>query len=558
MNNGLIVFILWLPFIFLFAIYGTIYSIRGYKKGLYRSLVSVGATVVSGIISALLAKFFAVGFADNIYNAMLAESVGNTNSIYTELIELFAKGILQGFVALFMFSTILFFLTIILKVIAGVIVKEKFEPENKIMRWSGLGVRLVEAVIFSLLLLLPIYGTMATYLPIAEELIGLSDTPIEDGEDISATEIIGQINNHPLLKAAKTKPMQAIYNGLAESKMENTNLNLPKMVSSISGIFEQLKGIENLPENEQKAAVQSLIKYIDKNFVGQEWFYDVYLLAKDELVKMYNSSTGDLSGEEKKIADEFIKTLDISEKDFQSCVRESLNFAEYVLESDIIGKIKNEDANALYSDECLYRFGKWLNCNESMLSVKKMIVMSFLGKFMDGADNPMNVLSKVNLKIHTDKEEQKKEAGAILVMLKGDNKLVIAEALVRHPDFGYDFVKDYITTKDFADLVYVYSGDESLGIAVNFLNENPNIVSELLGVLKEYVNKPLADESFADYAENKIREATAHLGLENSSFGGEVSFSPNGSFTVNDGEVNYYYSDGVSGGNGGIFSAVMG
>jgi hypothetical protein len=558
MDNSLVVFILWLPFVFLFAIYGTIYSIRGYKKGLYRSLVSVGATVVSGIISALLAKFFAVGIADNAYNAMLAETVDDTNAIYTELIELFAKGILQGFVALFMFSAILFFLTIILKVIAGVIVKDKFEPENKIMRWSGLGVRFVEAIIFSLLLLLPIYGTMATYLPVAEEIIGLVDTPAEQGGEVSATEIIGQINNHPLLKAAKTKPMQVIYNGIAESKVENTNLNLPKIVSSVSGIFEQLKGIENLPENEQKAAVQSLIKYIDKNLVGQEWFYDIYLLAKDELVKMYNSSTGDLSGEEKKIADEFIKTLDISEKDFQSCIKESLNFAEYLLESDIIEKIKNEDANALYSDECLYNFGKWLNCNESMLSVKKMIVMSFLGKFMDSEDNLMNVLSKVNLKIHTNKEEQKKEAGAILVMLKGDNKLVIAEALVRHPDFGYDFVKDYIITKDFADLVYFDSSDENSNIVLKFLNENPNIVSELLGVLKEYVNKPLVDESFADYAENKIREATAHLGLENSSFGGEVSFSPNGSFTVNDGEVNYYYSDGVSGGNGGIFSAVMG
>ena len=73
MNTALIVFLLWVPFLLYASIYGTIYSIRGYKKGLYRSLISGGATVVAGVISAILAKFFAVGIADDAYNAMMAE-----------------------------------------------------------------------------------------------------------------------------------------------------------------------------------------------------------------------------------------------------------------------------------------------------------------------------------------------------------------------------------------------------------------------------------------------------------------------------------------------------
>lgn len=444
MNTSLITLLLWIPFLLYASIYGTIYSIRGYKKGLYRSLISVGATVVSGIISAILAKFFASGMADRIYGSILSENITDSNEMFSMFIELFAKGILQGFIALFMFSAILFLLTIILKVIASAIVKDKFEPTDKKMRWAGFGVRFVEAMFFSLLLLLPIYGTMATYMPIAEEIINLSDTANEDDINMSASEIIGQISDHPLLKAAKTKPMKVIYNGLADTKLENSNLNLPEMISSISGVLEQLKGIEALPENEQKEAVQTLIKYVDKNLVGQDWFYDIYLLAKNELIKMYNSSTNDLTGEEKAFADEFIASLEISEKDFQSCVRGTLDFAEHLIKSDFLDKMEQEDDAALYSDEFLYSFGEWLNCSESMLSIKKVLLLSCLNSITDSTDESMKIISELNLKIHTDKEEQKKEAAEILAILSGDAFHNFG-GLITQNDFADKAVVEYVT-----------------------------------------------------------------------------------------------------------------
>ncbi len=558
MNPNLIIFVLWIPFIFLLSIYGTIYCIRGYKKGLYRSLISVGATVVSGIISAILAKFFASGIADSAYNTILAESIGDSNPLFADFIKLFAKGILQGFIALFLFSSILFMLTIIFKVIAAAIVKDRFEPENKGMRWAGLGVRFVEAIVFTLLLLLPIYGTLATYMPIAEEIIDMSMTSDGESEDMVVSDIIEKIGDHPLLKAAKTKPMEVIYNGLADSKVENSNLNIPKMLSSLSGILEQLKGIENLPEEEQKAAIQSLIKYIDENLVGREWFYDVYSLAKNEFVKMYNSSMSDLLGEEKVFADEFIASLELSEKDFQSCAKESLEFAEYIIENDLLIKMEQEDLSVLYTDECLYRFGEWLNCNESMLSFKKMMIMSSLNVFTGSAENSFKLLSRVDIKIHTDKEEQKQEAGATLVLLKGVQKLVVAEGLVRHPDFGYDIVKEYITPYDFASLLYHSDVEDTSNPVVVFLNENPTIVSSLMEVLKQYATMPLTDAYYVNYANNYIREQTQDLELGGGYMGGDVALQ-DFSFSMVDGNGNVYYNGEMfSGGNGGIFSAVMG
>ena len=423
MNTFLVTFLMWIPFLLYASIYGTIYSIRGYKKGLYRSLISVVATVVSGIISAILAKFFAVGMADRIYNLVMSENGGSSNETFDRIVELFAKGLIQGIIALFMFSTILFFLTIILKVIASVIVKDRFEPQNPKMRWGGLGVRFIEAMIFSLLLLLPIYGTAATYMPIVEEMIEFSSTSDEIEDVMVASEIVGKIGNHPLVKAAKTKPMEIIYNGLAKTKIENSTLNLPKMISSISGVLEQLKGIENLPEDEQKLAIQSLIKYIDKNLIGQEWFYDVYLLVKDEMVNMYKSSTNDLTDDEKVFADEFIVSLDMSEKEFQSCMKGTLDFAEYLITSDFMNRLEQGEDEVLYTDEFLYSFGKWLNCSESMLSIKKMFVLMSLNSVTKNAEVSMKIISGLNLKIHTDKEEQKTEAAGILDIIKKAEKV---------------------------------------------------------------------------------------------------------------------------------------
>ncbi|MBR5322806.1 MAG: hypothetical protein IKU48_04615 [Clostridia bacterium] len=417
MNTVLIIFLLWVPFILYASIYGTIYSVRGYKKGLYRSLISVGATGVAGVISAILAKFFAARIADDAYNAIMSEGIDASSPFVADLVALFAKGALQGFMALFLFSSILFWATIIVKVIASAIVKNRFEPQNKSMRWAGMGVRLVEAIVFSLLLLLPLYGTLATYMPIAEDVIAMTTTTDSESDDLTVLEIIGEINNHPLLKAVRTKPITVIYNALSESNLESSSINLPEIVSSVSGILEQLKGIKNIPEEERVAAIQSLIQYLESDVVNQEWVYDVYLLAKNEIVKMYNESTSDMTAEERRVADELIKSLDMPKKDFQAGVKESLRFTEYLIESDFMDKLENEGESVFDDDEFLYSLGEWLNCSDSMLAIKKTLVLTALNSVTEDIDASMKIISELDLKIHTDKEEQKNEAKEILKII---------------------------------------------------------------------------------------------------------------------------------------------
>ena len=317
------------------------------------------------------------------------------------------------------------------------------------------------------------------------------------------------------------------------------------MVGAVSGVMEKLSALEGMSEAEQKQAITDLVEYIDKNFVGEKWFYRVYDLARSELVKQYDVSSSGLSDEEKKFADEFIKSLEISEKDFQTCAEKGLDLAHYVIEKDLLTRMEAEELSVLYYDEFLYKLGETLNCNESMLAFKKIMIMPALNEFTGSADASLKLLSANPLKLHTDKESQKQEAGAVLLLLKGVKKLIIAEGLVRHPDFGYDAIAGYITTYDIASLVnHSYEEDESNPVT-KYLNENPSIVTELMSVLKEYASRPISADYFDEYAEAKVREAGKDLDLGGASFSGD-------SFTV------VVPGGTVVGGNGGIYSAVIG
>ena len=59
MDTSMINLILWIPFLLAVVITGLIFMIGGYRKGIRRALVSLGATVVGAVLSILLAKVIA-------------------------------------------------------------------------------------------------------------------------------------------------------------------------------------------------------------------------------------------------------------------------------------------------------------------------------------------------------------------------------------------------------------------------------------------------------------------------------------------------------------------
>ena len=152
---------LWIPFGIVFLISAILFCRTGYKRGLWRSLISLGATAVSASVSLLLAGLMAQPIAGALIAALEQRRALGELEAFRPLLA----GVVKSLLALIIFSVLLFITAIIAKVLADKYLKKYCMTDRKELRWGGLGVRLIDALLYTQLLLLPLYGTIAAYFP---------------------------------------------------------------------------------------------------------------------------------------------------------------------------------------------------------------------------------------------------------------------------------------------------------------------------------------------------------------------------------------------------------
>ena len=104
---------LWAPFALIMLIIGIIFCINGYRKGLWRALLSLLATVISAVVSVFVSPMIAKKAVDSA-SGVFAE-VGITGEIeqlspeFAEMVDELVNGVLQSVVALSIFGLIFLF-----------------------------------------------------------------------------------------------------------------------------------------------------------------------------------------------------------------------------------------------------------------------------------------------------------------------------------------------------------------------------------------------------------------------------------------------------------------
>ena len=165
MSPSLLNLLLWVPFLAVFFISGLIFCISGYKKGLWRALISLGVTVLSAIVSMLLSNAIAKALVPTVVAYVpvddIFESIPLSESVVNDLVH----GLVGSVLSLVLFVVLMFVLTFIFKLVANAIKRKSLITPQKGYKFGGLGVRFVDAVLYTILLLLPIYGTIQTYVP---------------------------------------------------------------------------------------------------------------------------------------------------------------------------------------------------------------------------------------------------------------------------------------------------------------------------------------------------------------------------------------------------------
>ena len=396
----LINILLWLPFLLTVLISGIIFCIAGYRKGIWRAMISFGATLVSAIISYAAAKIISPLISPSLLGFIPFEELSSV-PILIPLID----GLISSVVSIVLFAIFMLIVTIITKIIAAHIKKDCLITKERSKKFGGLAVRAVDAIIFSILLLLPIYGTIASYLPTVTTLMSYS----EDVDDV--VTYLNAISKHPVVSMAKPAPVSAVYDGLSAFDFKGVSVSLPKISKTVEETMSFFDNVlEKSPEEISEQGVV-VIDQLKENVVYQDWFYAI---AQEG----FSAASG--MAEDAEIPEDMEILIDMSKEDFQANCSAILDVAEYIFEKDIFTETVRQlesdepDLTFIYSSGLDQKLGELLSSTEQTLLLKAYLLSELEGELPDS----LACLS--SSEPITDPELQKEFGKAILDVLIGN------------------------------------------------------------------------------------------------------------------------------------------
>ena len=419
MNAFFLGILLWIPFVIVMTATLIMFLLSGYKRGLWRSLISLGVTAISAGLSLLLSKLIAHPVAGLIMENIPAEDMDLPFS--PEFVTQLVQGLVGVTISLLLFSVLMLMFCLIGKTLSNYLGDDKLMPKSTGMKWAGLGIRLIDAVVFSLLILLPLYGTLATYTPVVQTAISYVD---EQTEDVEA--LMDAVTEHPVVTASQDGPVGWVYDGLAEAQIGDNSLDIAGMADSVSGLMEKVEALENASEETAVPRALELIDYLRSDVVDEDWCYE--LVIEQSLPEMRTMLLEDATENERIMVEKLLELCDMSQKDFRKNSHAILDFMEYLLENDQV-EIDLEDA--MESKEFLEEFGKLINASWQAAGLKKMMIRICQVQILDL--DPIEVFSGEMLAEPVDEDDYVQDALAFLMILEARTPEELAEGIRMMP-----------------------------------------------------------------------------------------------------------------------------
>ena len=434
MSPSILKAVLWIPFGIVLLIVTAIFLTSGYKRGLWRALLSLGATAVSTVLSLLLAGWIAPVISGAVVSALPplgAEELPLSEELLLDLI----RGAVGAVLALILFSLFLFIISIIIKSVCNHAAGDKLTVHSKGLKWAGLAVRLVDAAVFSLLLVLPLYGTLAAYAPTAQVLVRFQ------AEENAETEAYFEtVVSHPVVKASRSGPVAWVYAELSSVEIGGTELDVAAMASSAEGLISRVEALANAPEEELIPQAQETITYVRENVIGQDWCYDLTMQLLEQAAWNLQSSVPE---EDRELMDELLDICDMSREQFRENADELLGFAQFMLENRIV----ELDAEALAGNETfLQELGELINSTEQAVALKNLLIMAAVREelYFGDTEQANRFANQYLRNTPTQQSLRTQEARALLLIFTASDPWELAQALGSHPAIGAEQAEQFL------------------------------------------------------------------------------------------------------------------
>lgn len=531
---------LYIPMILVFALCCTFFLISGYKKGFWRSLISLGMTLGSILVGLLLGKLFGWILAGPIAKALAGKLLTDTD-IPLQLLNTFVQSITQGVLTFLFFGIFLIVALILSKIFSKKIHFAKMDnapTDQKGLRYAGMGLRLVDAIIVTLVVLIPLYGPIAMTMPIASRFVnisfgnsnatasapvnpsamsntasGISHTtlsvtnttygvvnlssampntipnipgmvPEASTKPSTMAQLVTTIGDNPTLVIYKHGPASLMIRSLSTVSLGGESIDAAQIMWAIEGTIDRFDAYAHADGQEEADALEELVRFMRVNVVNKSWSYDVLQAVRKEMAK-YQGVEEDL---------DLIYTLtDTDRNTYKSNGIALLEFIEYALQNEFMTFYRSSDYEAL-APEFYEKLGALINHSEQAVALKKLLFIAHGESLFDQKQQASDFIGQHIPDQPLPKELQKQEAEAFMRIFFEKGPINTAEALVRHPKITYEDVKPLLNQEVWN--TYIQSG--------SFFGRDPVKYAEALAVmhtqLANYETAPLKNHTFSQYA----------------------------------------------------------
>ena len=468
MDINTINLILWAPFGVVALLATLVYGIKGLRKGPVPALVSLGALLLSTLISVFAARMLATMAAPALLEIVPADTLAE-GAAFSGMIEMLLYSLVATLLALVIFMGLFFVLTPVVGALCKLILRKKWEPKPLTggHRAGGAAIGLATALVYALVLLLPLYGSLAAYAPVVRSALDmlpadaitmeapqpqvrqlstavqpLADTePQPYSEMQMLREILDAILQHPLVEISSSAPVQSVYQSLSQVSTQEAPVNFAEMADSMQVFAEKVAAVTQAPEGEEQlAAVRELVAYLQSDVLQQEWAYGVYAAAIEELPAMMADGADPMM--ESMLA-EATDVLAFTREEFVENMSVMLDFAQVVLEQPVLDALEQEDLEAILDSGVLQELVATVNATPKMAELKNLgyrIFMEAAGE--EAGEQTRAFAEKYPLPQLTDPEQQAQELDAFMVLLGLDNSREPADFFLMHPALGETAYKE--------------------------------------------------------------------------------------------------------------------
>lgn len=321
--------ILWIPFLLVFAGIGISFSLKGFKKGLFHALISVAATICAIIVSYFAAKF-AASFAVSGVLSLLPDFSQNENGAVASILPMVMDGVVTGLLSLIIFSVLLAILVPVSKLLFAFIPTPR--AKGLISRVLGLALRFAESVVLTILLLLPIYGTLGAYAPAVE--LATELTAAQESAEVSSEPSIQEFARcaaeHPVVSLAKTPPFTALYNGLSGGGA----INVPEAIQTITATANAFQAMAS---GDFSGVDWNALANMKTDLLSADWFYSVF----SSVAKTLEASLGEMGENAPAYLRALQELMALPKESFAQCSAGLLDWMSFASQKGMFQAVEN-------------------------------------------------------------------------------------------------------------------------------------------------------------------------------------------------------------------------